>query len=103
MKVVLTHQLPEKQAVQCAKQILENLRHAHANSISNVVEVWSDKKAEFSFRYRNLSVTGTISVSATQVELEGRLPLAAMLFSGIIEDTIRKEAKQLIEKCKTEL
>ncbi len=100
MKVIVNHTLSRADALQCSKEILEHLRRQHATSITSVVEVWTDYKSDFSFRYRNMSITGNIFVNENNIEISGRLPMAAMLFNGIIEDTIKREAAAMLGNCK---
>lgn len=99
MKIIIKHDLSKMDAVKCSKNILESLRHEHAEKITNVVEVWTENKSEFSFRFNNLSITGNIEVKTEQIEISGKLPLAAKLFKALIENTIKKEARKLLNKC----
>lgn len=99
MKINITHNKDKDTAIDCAKHILERLKKEYGEKISNPVQIWTDDKARFSFRMRGISIEGVINVTDNEVIISGKLPLAAQLFKGVIEDTITRQTKQLLENC----
>lgn len=99
MNIRINHNLQLFDAVVCAKNILDNLREEHSDKISNVVQRWTGNVSKFSFRLKNFNVTGTINVSDSYVEISGRLPFAAMMFKGLIENTVKNNAQKMLNKC----
>ncbi len=100
MKITIKHNLQGENAINCAKNILDGLKEEHKDKISNLVQIWTGNKSKFSFRLKGISVTGTIVVNFDDIEISGKLPFAAMLFQGVIEDTIKKNAHKMLTECK---
>jgi len=100
MNIKIKHNLQGEKALNCAKHILDGLKEEHQDKISNLVQIWTGNKSKFSFRLKGISVTGTIVVNSDNLEISGKLPFAAMLFQGVIEDTIKKNADKMLTECK---
>ncbi len=100
MNIRINHNLQQSDAVMCAKKILDNLREEHSNNISGIVQSWSGNSSRFSFRLKGFNVAGTINVTDNYVDINGKLPFAAMMFKGLIESTIRNNAKKMLDKCR---
>ena len=49
---------------------------------------------DFGFKTYGFHVTGRMSVEPEEVRFDGQIPLAAMMFKGKIEQTVRDEARQ---------
>ncbi len=99
MEIIIKHNLEQDKVLECSKNILEHLRTEHAGKITNIVEVWTGYTSEFSFRFKSMSIRGTIQVNSDNIKITGKLPMAAMLFKGLIEETIRREANKLVKEC----
>ena len=100
MRIVIKHDLPKDNAVECSKNIINNLREEHGDKISSVSQTWNQNKSDFSFSMKGLSVKGNIEVTNNEVIISGKLPFAAMMFKGIIENTIKKNAVKMLNDCK---
>jgi hypothetical protein len=59
-------------------------------------EEWDGNMSKFHFSAMGFPVSGTLTVKASQVEISGNLPFAAMLFKGKIESTIKDHAEKLL-------
>ena len=46
---------------------------------------------EFAFKAMGMAVSGTVKVEESAVRLDAKIPMAAMMFKGMIEQQIRKE------------
>jgi hypothetical protein len=64
--------------------------------ISDLNESWNGDGAEFSFKAMGMTVEGIISVDKKTVNLDAKIPLAALPFKGTIENTIKEEANKLL-------
>ncbi len=101
MKVTVNHNLSQEKLLECSKNLLDNLRKEHGDNISNIVQLWTGYNCKFSFRIKGLAISGTITVNEHDVIVDGKLPVAAMLFKGMIEDTIKKHTEEMINNCAT--
>jgi putative polyhydroxyalkanoic acid system protein len=82
--------------MQRIKQLLENVKKEHSDRISDVREQWTGNVGTFSLSAMGFSVSGTIAVTPTEVQLSGDLPFAASFFKSRIEATIRERATELL-------
>ena len=100
MQIDLNHNLPQTNATECAKKILDNLKEEHAGKISDVKQSWNGNTCNFSFKAYNFAVSGTIVVTEKQINIKGNLPFLARAFSGTIKSTIENNAVKLINDCR---
>jgi Putative polyhydroxyalkanoic acid system protein (PHA_gran_rgn) len=96
IKISVSHQLGQEQALQRLRSIVQDLQKQFADKVSKVEEVWSESGARFSFEVMGFPVSGTLNVQTESVQLEGKIPLLAMPFKDKIETTIRKQMKFLL-------
>ena len=96
LNIAVPHSLPQGEAVQRIKHLLDEVRTQFADRITNLHENWDGNMGTFSFSAMGVHVSGTLTVMASQVEIAGKLPLAAMLFKRKIESTIRHRAEALL-------
>lgn len=96
MNLTVTHRLSQEEALRRVQGLLEDLRSQYSDQISDLREQWNDNKCQFSFSASGFSVSGTLTVTSSNVELSGDLPWAASLFKGKIESTIRERAEELL-------
>ncbi len=94
--VTETHRLAQEEALARTMRLLDQVKTQYVDKISNLREKWTGNSGEFSFTAMGFSVSGTLTVTARDVTVEGSLPFLAGAFKGKIEDTIRAKAKQLL-------
>jgi hypothetical protein len=90
------HQLSQEDALKRSRGLLDEVKNQFANQISNLSEKWEKNTCQFSFSVKGFSVSGTLTVKPSEVELFGDLPWAATFFRGKIESTIRERAETLL-------
>ncbi len=96
MKVAVRHKLSTNDARKRISKLIFMLKKEYKDNISNVTEKWTGNKNSFSFRMKGLKITGYILVQQNSVSVNGKLPFMAMPFRGMIEETIRKKAIELL-------
>jgi hypothetical protein len=94
--VSVPHNLGQEPARERVEQFLEGVQRDYAAHVSDVCGEWSDNQLAFRFLASGLKVSGTLVVDETLVAVTGPLPLAAVLFRGRIEQTIRDELRKLL-------
>ncbi len=90
------HQLSKKDALERIQRTIQNLKKEHENSIQDLQENWNENAGNFSFRAMGFSVSGTIIVKSSAVELSGKMPFLALPFKTKIEQEIQRKLKQLL-------
>ena len=96
MSIVVPHSLTQDQALGRIKGLLATVKTDYGDKVTDLTETWSGNRADFAFKAMGMGVSGTLVVSPGQVELNGKLPFAALPFKGKIEETIRTRATQLL-------
>jgi hypothetical protein len=75
---------------------LEDVRRQYAAYLGDVSGAWNADCLDFRFHAAGLPISGKLAVEETSVQVSGHLPLAAALFRGRIERTIREELTKLL-------
>lgn len=96
LNMAISHCLTQDEAVKRIKTLLGEVKNEFADKISNLREEWNGNTGKFSFSAMGFSVSGTLTVKPSEVELSGNLPFAASFFKGEIESTIRERAETLL-------
>ena len=96
LDMVVSHHLTQDEALGRIKTLLGQVKNQFADTISNLREDWNGNTGKFSFSAMGFSVSGTLTVKPSRVELSADLPLAAMFFKEKIESTIRERAEILL-------
>lgn len=76
--------------------VLANLKEGEIPEIETLESQWSGNELHLRWQTRGLVLQGTLVVQATHVEVKGALPLAAALFRGRLERTIREELSRVL-------
>ncbi len=96
LNMAVSHRLAQDEALRRIKTLLGEVKNQFADKISDLREEWSGNTGTFSFSAMGFSVSGTLTVKPSEVELCGNFPFAAMFFKGKIESTIRERAETLL-------
>ena len=90
------HNLLPEEAMRRIKNVIRELQNQYSDKISNVQESWTGNSGNFSFDVMGFSLSGTLDVTPKTVELDGKIPMSAMLFKGKIESLIREKMSELL-------
>ena len=90
------HALGQAEAVGRLKQQFDLAHEAYRSHISDLHQEWTDSTLTFSFRVVGMSISGTLAVEDAAVALEAELPLAAVVFRGMIEQQIHEELDRVL-------
>ena len=96
VKVVVDHALNQKDAKERIKKLFDKLKEDFQDKITDVNEVWNENHSDFSFKIMGLTMKGKLSVSDSNVSLNGQIPFTALPFKKVIENTIKQEAIKLL-------
>ncbi len=95
LDMTIPHHLSQDEALKRIKGLLGEVKTGFAAKISDLREEWNGNSGKFSFSAMGFSVSGTLIVKSSEMELSGNLPFAATFFKGKIESTIRERAEEL--------
>lgn len=83
------HNLGKDAALEKLKSFSEEVRSKYGSQISDMEENWDDEgNLQFGFKALGLKISGNLSVSETNAEIDGTIPFAAIAFKGRIEKEI---------------
>lgn len=94
MKVSVPHTLGQEEAIARLKTFLEKVKAKYGGQISNLQENWGAESGDFSFSAMGFKTSGKVNIAQDKVEIDGSLPMMAMMFKGKIEDTIREQLER---------
>ena len=69
---------------------------SYQNQVNDLEESWSDNIVQFSFKTYGFSVAGNMTVEPDDVRFDAKVPMAAMMFKGKIEQTLRDEITKVL-------
>ncbi len=96
LNMSVPHKLSQDEALRRIKNLLGEVKNQFADEISDLREEWNGNMGKFSFSAMGFSMSGTLTVNPSEVELSGNLPFAATFFKGKITSTIRERAETLL-------
>jgi hypothetical protein len=91
LKLNFTHQLGQEEAVVRLKTLLTKVKDKYQDQVSNLRESWTDNTLNFGFKTYGFDINGNILVGPNDVQLDGQIPFAAMIFKGKIESALRDQ------------
>jgi Putative polyhydroxyalkanoic acid system protein (PHA_gran_rgn) len=94
--MVVSHALPEGEALRHVHGEIENLKRQYGDKISNLRDNWNSDTYGFEGMAMGFAVSGTMTVKPSHVEVVGKLPWLAIAFKGRIESTIRERMEALL-------
>jgi hypothetical protein len=96
LDIVVAHRLTQAEAEKRIRNMLDDLKTRHAGQMSGYREEWDDCCGKIRFSSMGFTVSGTLKVKQSQVEISGGLPLAAVFLKGKIQAAIENEMKTLL-------
>ncbi len=90
------HKLSQDEAVERTHGLLDRVKNDFGDQVSDLTERWEGNVCQFSFSVRGFSISGTLTVKPSEVELSGDLPWLAFLFREKIESIIREKAEEVL-------
>jgi hypothetical protein len=96
INISVPHQLGEEEAASRVKNLLAKVKDRHQDKISNLEEKWEGNQLSGGFTTYGFNIKGTVKVEPNEVKINGSLPIAAMMFKGKIEQTVKEELTRLL-------
>lgn len=96
LNMKVEHTLSRDEVAQRLRAFLERVREQHQDRIGEVQEEWGDHWLRFAFRAMGFASSGQITIEESHVQVDGKIPLAAVMFRGQIESTIREQLTRVL-------
>ncbi|HKO57358.1 MAG TPA: polyhydroxyalkanoic acid system family protein [Thermoanaerobaculia bacterium] len=98
MRITLPHHTTKDNARRIVDRKLDELQSQYSSYVNDVDKSWSGDTLVFSIKARGFTGKGTLEVTASEVILDGKLPLLAKPFEPRIKAAVEQEATQLFPK-----
>ncbi len=97
-KLALTvpHTLSQEEATRRLQERLNVARQTFHDRVQNLEEHWEGHRLTFRFNTFGFSIQGELASEPAEIRLNADLPLAAMMFKGIIEQQVRDELSRIL-------
>jgi hypothetical protein len=96
LKISVDHQLEKDEAVERLKGLFEKVKNKFGDQIKDLQEEWNENALKFGFSTYGFNIKGDMAVEEGQVNLDGNLPFAAMMFKGKIEKEVRETLERTL-------
>ncbi|MCH2181843.1 MAG: polyhydroxyalkanoic acid system family protein [Mariniblastus sp.] len=95
--VVVAHEHDREHVVEQLKKFSQVIQQQSPVQLSNVTETWDDEgNLYFAFTAMSMSISGNMIVEETEVIVAGKMPLAAAMFRGAIENQIKEKVQEIL-------
>jgi len=78
------------------ESFLETMEKKYKDQISDMDGSWSDNILNFSFNTFGIKINGKMTVAEDNVQMDGELPFAAMMFKGKIASGIQEALEKAL-------
>lgn len=96
MTITVPHQLSAAEATERMKGLLESVKAKYGDQVSDLQENWTENGGTFSFKAMGFKISGDLTLTDSEMVLNGDYPLAARPFKGKIEGIVKEKATALL-------
>jgi hypothetical protein len=96
LTVETSHTLGEEEALRRLKDKVSALKETYQGHFSELSEEWNGNTFSFGFKAAGMKIAARGTVEPSQVRLDTELPLAVMVFKGMIRARINQELGSLL-------
>ena len=96
LTVGVSHTLSQDEATERLKEEFKGAKDRYGKQVSNLEGEWDGHAMNFRFATFGMKIAGTVTSESSQVRVDAKLPLAAMIFRSTIERQIRDELGKLL-------
>ena len=90
------HSLGKEEALSRVKQKLDEVQQTHGDQVKDLQQQWEDNTLSGSFKAMGMAISGTLCVEDEKIEIDAKVPMAAMIFKGAIQQRVEEEMKALL-------
>jgi len=94
--MTIPHALDQNEAIDRMKKESESAIASFGDQVKNIQQSWSNNRVDFSFSAMSFSIEGDMQVNHDNIALNATLPLAAIMFKGMIEQRLRERLGEVL-------
>ncbi len=95
--VSVPHSRTKDEVIEQMKGLLEKVTEKFGDQVKNLEQDWEEDKLNFSFRTFGINISGQGTVDDSAVHIQGKLPIAAMMFKGKIESGLKEQLQRMLK------
>ena len=96
LNVRLPHRLTQDDATQRMKNLFGEVKNEYSAMIGEIEESWEGHSGQVRFSAMGMPISGGMIVTPSEVDITIDLPMAVLMFRGMIETTLRERAQKLL-------
>jgi putative polyhydroxyalkanoate system protein len=90
------HQLGLDAAAERLKSEAEEAKKKFAAQLSDLSEKWEGNEAHFELKVMGMKISGQVTVNDSDISIDAKLPMAAVMFRGLVEQQIRERLEKIL-------
>lgn len=94
--VNVPHSMSKEAALEKLQYFSEKIQEKHGDKIKDYEQSWEGDRCGFAFKTMGLRIDGGLTVSESEVRVEGNLPFAAAMFKGQLIGAMEEQLKKLL-------
>jgi len=88
--------LTAEQAKERLQSLFSKIKEKYGDQVSNLEESWDGNKLAYAFSTFGFNIKGDMNVEPNEVQINGTIPFAAMMFKGKIEQSVREQLEKTL-------
>jgi hypothetical protein len=96
LAVSVPHTLSQEEATRRIQERVNLARETFQERVQDLEEHWDGNRLAFRFTTFGFPIQGEVASEPAEVQVNADLPLAAMMFKGMIEQQVREELSRVL-------
>jgi hypothetical protein len=96
LTIETSHTLGAEEATRRLREKLSSLKDIYRDQFSDLEEQWNGEEFSFRFKAAGMKIAGAATVDPSRVKLQTDVPLAVIMFRGMIEARVKEELDSLL-------
>ena len=94
--IEVDHALGQDEALRRLKEKLAEVQSTYGDQVKDLQQQWNGNALSASCKALGMSLGGTLTVEDSQVKIDAKVPLVAIVFKATIEQRVREEMSALL-------
>lgn len=97
LSIQVPHQLGQAEAQVKLQNLFNENQDAVNQKVSDLEQSWRGHILDYAFKSMGMKISGTLDVQPDSVQIVAQLPLAAIMFKGMIETQLRDGLTKVLQ------
>ncbi|WP_153559262.1 polyhydroxyalkanoic acid system family protein [Roseimaritima sediminicola] len=95
-KTSVPHGLSADEAKQRVDALMQTIDKKYPGMVNNLTSQWNDNRLSLAFTVYGFDIKSDLVVEDQRVDIDGKIPLAALPFKGKVQETISTKLQELL-------